>query len=84
MTMITLRQSGGANIVSLPKAITQALGLSVGSELDVSIVDNKLVLTPLKEETTLEALLAESPKESFAITEEDQEWLNMPKAGKEL
>lgn len=33
MTSVTLRQSGGANIVSIPKAILNTLGLQVGSKL---------------------------------------------------
>lgn len=37
MTGIVIRQSGGANIVSIPKAIVQMLGLQVGSKLDLSI-----------------------------------------------
>ena len=45
MTAIAVRQSGGANIVSIPKAIIKTLGLRVGSKLDMSIKDNKIVFT---------------------------------------
>ena len=41
MTTVTVRQSGGAEIVSIPKAIGKALGLHVGSELNLSIVENR-------------------------------------------
>ena len=61
MTAVVLRQSGGAEIVSIPKAIGKMLGLHVGSTLDLSVVDNKIVLTPVKEES-LESLLAGSPR----------------------
>ncbi len=84
MTAVAVRQSGGANIISIPKAIVKTLGLHVGSKLDLSIVDNRIVLTPVEEELTLEALLAGSPKECFALTAEDQEWLNAAPAGKEV
>lgn len=84
MTSVAIRQSGGANIVSIPKAIVKTLGLHTGSKLDLTIKDNQIVLTPIEEEITLESLLAGSPKECFKMTEEDSEWLNMPSAGKEI
>ena len=82
MTAIAIRQSGGANIISIPKAIVKTLGLQVGSKLDLSIEDNKIVLTPIKE-TRLEDLLAGSPKECFEVTEEDREWIDTKPVGKE-
>ena len=84
MTAIAVRQSGGANIISIPKAIVKTLGLHVGSKLDLTIEDNKIVLTPIKEDTSLEALLAGSPKECFRVTEEDREWIDAKPAGKEI
>lgn len=84
MTSVAVRQSGGANIISIPKAIVKTLGLHVGSKLELSIVEQNIVLTPIEEELTLEELLANSPKESFALLEEDREWLDMNPVGKEL
>lgn len=83
MTSIAVRQSGGANIVSIPKAIVQTLGLKVGSKLDLTIKDNKIILTPIVEEPTLEYLLAGSPKECFKVSEEDREWIDAKPTGKE-
>ena len=84
MTAISVRQSGGANIFSIPKAIVNTLGLHVGSKLDLSINDNKIVLTPIDEELSLELLLAGSPKECFKVTEEDRQWIDAKPNGKEL
>ena len=85
MTSISIRQSGGANIVSIPKTIVQMLGLSVGSTLDLTVEDNKIVLTPIvEEELSLESLLEGSPKECFSITEEDREWINAKPVGREV
>lgn len=84
MTTVVVRQSGGAEIISIPKAIGKVLGLRVGSELDLSIVDNKLVLDPIVERTSLEDLLADSPRENFRILDEDLEWLNTKSAGREV
>ncbi len=83
MTAVVVRQSGGANIVSIPKAIIKTLSLHAGSKLNLSIQDNKIVLTPVEEELTLEALLAESPKECFVITNEDREWIDVKPTSKE-
>ena len=84
MTAITIRQSGGANIVSIPKAIVKTLGLHVGSKLNMSIDDNKIVLTPVEEALNLEALLVGSPKACFKLTEEDREWVDTKPMGKEI
>jgi AbrB family looped-hinge helix DNA binding protein len=84
MTAISVRQSGGANIVSIPKTIVKILGLHVGSKLDLSIEDNKIILTPIEEEITLETLLSGSPKTCFEITEENREWIDATPVGKEI
>ena len=43
MSHLVIRQSGGANIVSIPKAILKTLELHVGAKLDLSVVNNSLV-----------------------------------------
>lgn len=84
MTEIVVRQSGGANIVSIPKAIIQTLGLTVGSRLGLTLQDNSIVLTPVIKEPTLEELLAGSPKECFKLTDEDRAWIDASPVGKEI
>ncbi|NRP53020.1 MULTISPECIES: AbrB/MazE/SpoVT family DNA-binding domain-containing protein [unclassified Marinobacterium] len=74
MTIEEIRQSGRANIISIPKAIVKTLGLHVGSKFELSIVEQNIVLTPIEEELNLEELLANSPKESFAPRDKDREW----------
>ena len=83
MTAISIRQSGGANIVSLPKAIVKTLGLQVGSKLDLSVEDQKIVLTPFKDSPSLESLLAGSPQDCFQVTDEDRAWLDAEPVGQE-
>ena len=84
MTIAEIRQSGGANIISIPKAIVKTLGLHVGSKLELSIVEQNIVLTPIEEELTLEELLANSPQETFSLLDEDREWLDMKSSGEEF
>lgn len=43
----------------------------------------KLVLGPVVENTSLEELLADSPRDCFRILDEDREWLGVKPAGKE-
>ena len=41
------------------------------------------MLDPVVEKTSLEELLAGSPRENFRITEEDREWIDAKPVGKE-
>ena len=84
MTQLAIRQSGGANIISIPKAILKTLDLKVGSTLNLSIEDSRIVLTPAVKEPSLEELLAGSPRESLRLTGEDRDWLTEAPAGKEV
>ena len=83
MNALAIRQSGGANIISIPRAILKILGLHVGSKLELSVVDSKIVLTPVEKKLTLEDLLKETSKETMERTAEDHEWLNAKPTGKE-
>ncbi|WP_252178146.1 AbrB/MazE/SpoVT family DNA-binding domain-containing protein [Endozoicomonas sp. 4G] len=84
MSSIAVRKSGGASIVTIPKAVLKTLGITIGSRLNLSVEDNKIVLSPVKEELTLEALLERSPAERLAMTDEDKEWMDMLPAGREI
>ena len=84
MPSITIRKSGNANIVSLPKALLEQLGVGIGDRFDVVLQDDRIVLSPAKSQRpTLEELFAGVTPEMFQ-TEEDIEWLEMPSVGKEL
>ncbi len=83
MTRIAIRKSGGANIISVPKAILKILGLHTGSTVDLKVEDSKIILSPVNETLTLEDLIADSPKGSLAMSEEDREWLDEKPQGKE-
>ncbi len=84
MTQVAIRQSGGASIISIPKVILRTLALDVGTSLELSIEDNKIILTPIKESLTLEKILEGSPKSALKLIEEDQLWLNSQSIGKEI
>ena len=83
MTQVAIRQSGGANIISLPKIILSTLNLHVGSALELTLENNKIILTPVSETPDLEELLAGSPKQLLKLDDDDV-WLNDPAVGKEI
>lgn len=83
-TRLTVRKSGGSVIVCLPKAVLETLHLHVGSVVNLSLQNNQIVLTPVREELTLEALLKGSPKKKLALSDEDKQWVREKSKGKEL
>ena len=84
MTQVAIRQSGGATIISLPKVILNTLHLQVGSTLELTLENNKIILSPINQELSLEDLLVGSPQSALRLNEEDQQWLNMPARGEEV
>ena len=84
MTQVAIRQSGGATIISLPEVILNTLHLQVGSTLELTLENNKIILSPINQELSLEDLLTGSPKSALRLNEEDQQWLNFPTRGKEI
>jgi antitoxin component of MazEF toxin-antitoxin module len=78
-----IRKWGNSAGTIIPAAILQDAGLEIGDTLDAQVVEGKVILSPLARELTLEELLAGSPKENLAITDEDREWLDAPAVGRE-
>ncbi len=77
----TLRQSGGSIILSIPKAIAQALAVDAGSVVQLSIDGRTLSIAPARRSLT--ERLAASPK-SPATWRRDEEWLQDQPVGREL
>ena len=51
--------------------------------LELTLENDRMILTPSAKELTLEQLLAESPQSLLALTSEDKEWLNAAAIGHE-
>lgn len=84
MSRVTIRKSGNANIISLPKVLLEQMGAKAGDNLQVTFEDGKIILErPRKELPTLEWLLEGITPETYN-TEEDNEWMNMRPRGEEL
>lgn len=81
---VAIRRSGGASVVSLPKAFLQTLNLDVGAKLEISLEDGRIVMRPSKEKLTLDSLLEGCTPADFAPDEEDLEWDRMRPVGREI
>ena len=81
---LTIRKSGNASIVSLPKLLLEQIGVGIGDSFNATLQDGKIILEPSRvEELTLEQILEGITPETYQ-TAEDQEWMNMRPVGKEL
>ena len=81
MITATLRATGGSIALTLPRKLAQNVGLDVGSKVEISVSEGRLVLSPIrKPQYRLDDLLAECEGDSFTA---DQEWLDSPAAGDE-
>jgi antitoxin ChpS len=76
MATLTIRRSGNAAGINIPKKILKLLNLHIGDELDLDIQKDKIILKPHHEDLTLEQLLSDSDKDSFKVTPEDKQWLS--------
>ncbi|MBL4571605.1 MAG: AbrB/MazE/SpoVT family DNA-binding domain-containing protein [Gammaproteobacteria bacterium] len=84
MNTVLIRKSGSAKIISLPKAIADMLSLDVGSKLELSVQNNKILLSPVSESLTLEGLLEGTSRKDYALDEEGQEWMDLKPVGREV
>jgi len=86
MPTVAIRKSGNANIVALPKALLEQLGVGIGDHFDVALQDGAIVLSPSRvrvKRLRLEEILKGVTPDTFQ-TEEDREWMDMRPVGREL
>jgi antitoxin MazE len=64
--LVQLQKWGNSLAIRIPKTFAKETAIDQGSFLDLSLVDGKLVATPITEtEYSLEALLAEVTEENI-------------------
>lgn len=84
MINVTLRKLGGSVVMAVPMQILSMLHIGAGSQVNVNVVDGKLVIEPkAKPHFTLAELLTQCNEENMALTAEDREWLDTKPVGKE-
>lgn len=84
MRTVTVRKSGGAFIISIPAFAIKQQNIEIGAELAFDLDGDKMVLTPVKNDLTLEQILAESPKSRLRMIGEDRLWEGLPSLGNEF
>jgi antitoxin ChpS len=64
--------------------VLDATGIGLGDKVNIEAKAGTLVMTLVDEPMTLEDLLADSPKKSFRVLEEDQDWIDAKPTGREI
>jgi antitoxin ChpS len=84
MYMTTLRTVGGSVMFAIPKAILDGLGLSPNTQVDLSVSDGKMIVSPRsRPRYTLAELLAQCDF-SAPATDADREWSDDGPQGREV
>ena len=81
-TIIRKWRNSAGTIIPVPMLDAARIGL--GDKVSIEARAGALVMTLLDEPMTLEDLLADSPKKSFRVLEEDQGWIDAKPSGREI
>lgn len=79
---VSIKKWGNSAGMLVPAALMNELELQVGQEMDMQVIDGALVIKPVKKRYSLQQLLDGCDSEAPATT--DDNWENMPPAGKEV
>jgi antitoxin ChpS len=84
----TLRKVGGSVMLTMPTALLNAMGLTVGATVDMQVDDQNrcLVVNPKpRPRYTLEDLLAEAESSgAYPVPPQERQWIDAPAVGREL
>lgn len=85
MQKVSLRQVGGSVILALPPAFLKQLGIQAGSEVGLTLENDRLIVQPQHKSPryTLQELLGQCDP-AAQRTDEDQAWLDSQSVGREL
>jgi antitoxin ChpS len=85
MATVTLRNLGGSIVMAVPKKILNLVDLDVGSRVQVSVDNGRLIIQPeSKPHYTLAELLSRCRRSDLIPRRTDRAWLASGPAGKEL
>lgn len=79
-----VRKWGNSAGTTIPVPILDAAEMSLGEKMNVEAKAGQLIMTLVDEPMTLGDLLADCPKDSFKILEEDQGWMDSRSSGREI
>ncbi len=79
-----LRQSGGAIIVTLPKAYLDQIGLKANAPVDIDVVDGRIVISPQQPgRIGLAARLAQCDFDA-PVSDDERAWIEGRPVGEEV
>jgi len=84
---IRVNRWGNGLGIRLPKEFTNKEGITEKSRVEVSVTDNGLIITHVKEphrRVSLEERLKNWDGQPYELTDEDKAWLNMEPVGDEI
>ncbi len=86
MPVTTLRASGGAVVMSVPRKLLEIVNLRVGSKVEIGVKGDGLVVNPARQSNpryTLEEILSQCGRDAFRKSRADSDWLDDRPVGKE-
>jgi antitoxin MazE/antitoxin ChpS len=78
------RKWGNSAGTLIPVPMLEAAGIALGDKVNIEAKVGTLLMTLVDEPMTLENLLADSPKKSFRMLEDDQNWIDAKPSGREI
>jgi antitoxin MazE/antitoxin ChpS len=79
----SIRKWGNSAGAIIPAAILKKAGLEMNDQLEIEVVDGRIVLRPAAPSYTLADLLKARPEGALMMDAEDRQWLNAAPVGKE-
>lgn len=79
----SIRKWGNSAGAIIPASILKKAGLEMNDQLEIEVVDGRIVLRPAAPSYTLADLLKASPEGALMMDAEDRQWLNAAPVGKE-
>ena len=79
-----IRKWGNSAGTIIPAPMLHAAGIALGDKVNIEARAGRLLMTLVDEPMTLENLLANSPKKSFRVLEDDQDWMDAKPSGREI
>lgn len=68
---ITIKKWGNSAGMVIPGALMDELGVKIGQSLEAEVMNNQLIMKPIRKKYTLDELLAQGDPSASKISEED-------------
>ena len=79
----SIRKWGNSAGAIIPAAILKKAGVVMNDQLEIEVIEGRIVLRPAAPSYTLAELLKASPEGTVVMDAEDRQWLDAAPVGKE-